>query len=314
MRWNASLTDFMKNAMPGFGSAIVAGLACLLAADETAHAVPRLVAGVVRGFPGRTVEVPVSLRYRTNDVRDVVALQADVIFDATGVTDGEPAPGGMLNNHVQASSRPASGTRRLLVYSPANAVLTNGEVARIPFTIGPNEYRNFSLRLTNVILVRADASQVFGTTADGAIAVNQVYLAPNGQADGFLNVSSNGVEQCYVIQATTDFQSWVNIQTNSTESGLLEFADPAAGAHPHRFYRALLCDSISGERIGVIEQLPNGQIHFDFTGTAGRTYVLQASTNLAQWKDLSTSAAPIGFTTGVDPAVPYRFFRLKEAP
>ena len=53
-------------------------------------------------------------------------------------------------------------------------MLTNGELARIPFSVGPNEYRNFTLRLTNVILVRADASQVFGTTVDGAVAVNQI--------------------------------------------------------------------------------------------------------------------------------------------
>ena len=139
-----------------------------LAGGGTAQAVPRLVAGIVRGFPGRTVEVPISLRYRTNDVRDVVALQADVVFDATGVDDGTPSAGGIAERHVLASSNPANGTRRLLVYSPGNAVLTNGEVARVPFTVAPNEYRNFALRLTNVILVRADASQVFGTTGNGA--------------------------------------------------------------------------------------------------------------------------------------------------
>src|SRR5258705_353490 len=90
--------------------AILIGFALVL----PALGVTRLSVGVVRGFPGRTVEVPVSLRYDTNDVRDVVALQADVLFDATGVTAGEPVPGITTSNHVLASSAPFTGTRRLL--------------------------------------------------------------------------------------------------------------------------------------------------------------------------------------------------------
>ena len=120
-----------------------------------------------------------------------------------------------------------------------------------------------------MILVRADASQVFGTTKDGAIAVNQVYVAPDGQVDDSLNVAANGGEQGYVIQATTDFKTWVNVQTNSTEEGLLPFADPAASGQPHRFYRALVCDLASGFQIETITQLANGRVLFDFTGRTG---------------------------------------------
>ena len=279
----------------------------------TAHAVPRLTAGIVRGFPGRTVEVPIALRYLTNDLRDVVALQADVVFDATGVADGQPAAGVIAANHVLASSTPFTGTRRLLAYSAAGAVLTNGEVARIPFTVGPNEYRNFALRLTNVILVRADASQVFGTAKDGVIAVNQVFVAPDGQVDGFLNVAANGGEQCYVIQATTDFKTWVNVQTNNTEEALLPFADPAAGGQLHRFYRALVCDLASGFQIGTITQLAGGRVQFEFTGANGRSYVIQASTNLTQWENVRTNAGLSGPITFTDAFTNYarRFYRVR---
>jgi hypothetical protein len=212
--------------------------------------------GVVRGFPGNTVEVPVSLSYRSNEVRNVVALQTDVLFDASGVTDGTPNSGPLLSRHVLASSTPASGVRRLLVYLLESAALTNGEVARIPFTVGPNEFRNFSLTLSNVILVRADATQIPASNANGFVGVNQVFVAPDGHADGFLNVASNGVEQCYIIQATTDFQTWVNVHTNSTEGGLLEFADPAAGTYPKRFYRAIVCDAVTGlHRIHRLTQM-----------------------------------------------------------
>ena len=301
-------------------------LACLLAAGETAHAVPRLVADVVRGFPGRTVDVPISLRYRTNDVRDVVALQADVVFDATGVADAdaEPAPGVITSNHVLASSAPFIGTRRLLVYSPAGSVLTNGEIASIPFNVGPNEYRNFTLRLTNVILVCADASQVFGETAHVAIAVNKVYVGPNGSADGFLDVTTNGIEQCFIVQATTDFQTWSNVQTNSAEGALLQFVDPSAGDYPQRFYRAIVCETLAGAainaasvQVGTITQLPGGRVQFDFTGASGRSYVIQASTNLADWRDISTVTAAggvVSYTNAAGPGSTYRFFRLKSVP
>lgn len=291
------------------------GFALSLAFAETAHAVPKLVAGIVRGFPGHTVEVPISLRYRTNDLRDVVALQADVVFDPRGVSDNTPTGGLMLANHVLASSSPAVGTRRLLVYSLSNTTLTNGEVARIPFTVGPNEYRNLSLTLSNVILVRADASQVFGTTANGAVAVNQVYVAPDGRADGFLNVATNGTEQCFVIQATTDFVTWVNVQTNSTEGGLLEFVDAGAGAYTKRFYRAIVCDGASGLHVGTIMQLANGRVQFDFTGAGGRSYVIQASTNLAHWENIRTNVGlsePVTFTDSFTDR-PHRFYRVRLA-
>lgn len=216
-----------------------------------------------------------------------------------GVADGVPVPGAVVSNHVLASSGPFTGTRRLLVYSPTGSVLTNGEVAHIPFSVGPQEYRNFTLRLTNIVMVRADASQVFGDVTHGAIAVNQVYVGPNGSSDGFLNVASNGVEQCYIIQATTDFQAWSNVQTNSTEEALLQFTDPDAGGFPKRFYRAILCEVSSGLQLGVITQLPDGQVRFDFTGASGRSYVIQASTNLTDWQNIRTNVGlngPITFT------------------
>ena len=290
----------------------------MLAFAGTAHAIPRLTVGIVRGFPGRTVEVPLSLRYATNDMRDVVALQADVVFDATGVTDAVPTPGSITSNHVLASSAPLTGTRRLLVYSAAGSVLTNGNVAQIPFSVGPNEYRNFALRLTNVIMVRADASQVPGGTIHGAIAVNQVYVGQNGQADGFLNVTTNGVEQCYVIQATTDFHTWSNVQTNSTEEALLQFIDPDAGGFPKRFYRAILCETELGAasmQVAMITQLPGGQMQFDFTGASGRSYVIQASTNLTDWQNIRTNVGlngPISFTDSFSNFT-RRFYRVKAA-
>ncbi len=303
-----------------FANVLTLCIAALLAGGSASQALPRLTVGVVRGFPGRTADVPVSLRYRTNDLRDVVALQADVVFDATGITDRPPASGVMISNHVLFSSAPVAGTRRLLLYSTSGATLTNGDLARILFSVGPGEYRNFALRLTNVILVRANASRVPGDITSGAVAVNQVFLTGNGLADGFLNVASNGVEQCYVIQATQDFNSWSNVQTNTTEEALLPFLDPDAGEYARRFYRAVLCEAEVGAarsmprvQVGTITQLPEGQVQFDFTGVSGRRYVIQTSTDLMLWQDLRSDVGLNGPMTFTDSFTNFirRFYRVR---
>lgn len=306
---NACEPDPMKHLI------VKLSLACLvwlLLAGQTVEAVSLRV-GVVRGFPGNFVEVPVSLSYHSNEVRDVVALQADVLFDAGGIGDAAPSGAPLLSRHTLASSGISSGVRRLLVYSTENAVLTNGEVARIPFTVAPNQFRNFPLTLTNVILVRADATPVPATNRNGAIAVNQVFVAADGHADGFLNVATNGLDQCYVIQATTNFVTWVNVQTNNTESGLLDFVDPEAGEYSHRFYRAIVCDKASGLHIGIITQLANGRVQFDFTGGSGHTYVIQGSTNLTDWENIRTNVGVNGPITFTDSFANFsrRFYRVR---
>ncbi len=51
-----------------------------------------------------------------------------MVFDSTGVADGLPAAGLVASHHVVARITLFIGTRRLLVYSAADSVLTNGVV------------------------------------------------------------------------------------------------------------------------------------------------------------------------------------------
>ena len=122
-----AVPDFMKRLAI---KSLLAGLTSWLAMLAPPTQAVSLRVGVVRGFPGNTVEVPVSLSYRSNEVRNVVALQADVLFATTGISDGTPSGGPLLSRHVLASSAPSPGVRRLLVYSAERALLTNGELAR----------------------------------------------------------------------------------------------------------------------------------------------------------------------------------------
>jgi hypothetical protein len=66
----------------------------------------------------------------------------------------------------------------------------------------------------------------------------------------------------------------------------------------------------------MITQLANGQTQFAFNGLAGRSYTIEASTNLVHWQPVETHVAGMGpvLFTNAARALPYRFFRLKSAP
>src|SRR5947207_3417438 len=109
---------------------------------QSASGLPKLSIATVRGFPGNTVQVPVLLNYGSNDLQNVVALQADIVFDQSGLGSGTPTGGGALRNHSVATSLPGAGVRRVLVYSPNNSALSNGVVASLPFTLAAGQARN----------------------------------------------------------------------------------------------------------------------------------------------------------------------------
>jgi hypothetical protein len=93
----------------------------------------------------------------------------------------------------------------------------------------------------------------------------------------------------------------------------MDLIDADATRYPHRFYRWVLYDA-AGE-IGAVMLLPGGRLSFQLAGLAGRTYVLQATTDFQVWTNLSTNVATTGtlsFTNAIDAAFPQRFFRLKS--
>jgi hypothetical protein len=243
---------------------------------------------------------------------NVVALQADVLYDAALLTIGPLAPGGAVHRHVLRSSGPAAGVQRLLAYSLKNEMLTNGAVVAIPFLISSNA-RVSALRvvLTNVILAAASSALVKPDIFSGAIVISPVYITPETNVQAFLDGVT--ADQRYLIQATTDFQHWVNISTNEAFSSIVEFMDFDARLYPYRFYRALLYDA-AGE-VGALHRSADGRVSLSFRGLAGRSYTLQASTNFVDWEGLGSYVAAGGIvsvTNLVDPNYPRRFFRLRS--
>jgi len=292
-------------------------LLSLLVCCQNVEAVPRLSVGVVRGFPGATIEVPVSLNFATNDPRNMVAMQADVVFENDVLTTGTPLGGAALPGHELHSSLPAAKIKRLPVYSLSNSLVSNGVVARIPFSVAPGTLRNLTLTLQNVIFSTAEGASVLSSNVAGAIVINQVYRRPDGKADGFLNVSTNAPVDCYVVQATSDFQTWVNVSTNAASGDILFFLDASAAPHPYRFYRAIICTSTAMRELATLEKLPTGGARLHFNTEAQRTFRVQASTNRQSWVDLESLPGTGGSLTFTDPGatnLPYRFYRVRVLP
>ena len=147
-------------------------------------------------------------------------------------------------------------------------------------------------------------------TVPGGIAINPVYVRTDGDVDGFFSVPP---DHEYVVQATTNFSQWINLSTNVVMDSLLQFIDLDAHRYPYRFYRAMPLGGFVDANVRVA----SGRVSFAISGVAGRSYVLQASTDLAQWLDLSTnvlSGSALRVTNQIDPAFPQRFFRLRSGP
>ena len=89
-------------------------------------------------------------------------------------------------------------------------------------------------------------SDPFSGTATGTVivTVKQVNASPvisniTPQPDGNMQLQANGLPgYTYLIQATTDFQTWSNIATNAALSnGLIIFTDLEATNYSGRYYR-----------------------------------------------------------------------------
>lgn len=216
-------------------------LTCLLASG--AAATPRLQLGAVRGFGGSTVQLPLSLRYATNDARNVVGLQADLLFDSALAIGSPPVGGQVLADHLLDGHTLEGGWQRVLIYSDAYTPFTNGELATFSFSIFVGVLQNVRLTLSNVFLTTATGEMVPVAVASGGIVINAVFLQPSGAADGYLLVNTNNaIDQCFVVQATEDLQTWVNIETNTAAGSFLLFSDQDADDYPYRFYRAIQCE------------------------------------------------------------------------
>jgi hypothetical protein len=270
-----------------------------------------LVVGTVPGFPAVTVPLPVVLR----NTGAVVAAQFDLAYNSSKVTPGSTLPTSRLSNHMVRAREVAPGVRRVIAYSMANQAVpgTNGPVVTIPFTVAANEVVGSGpITPSNVVLANRDARAVPATAHAGAIFVQPIFREESGIVDFFM---PSVPDQRYLIQATTNFANWVNISTNLAVDTFMQLVDLDGPFYPYRFYRSALFDTLLRGQIGGFGRAQDGRVSFRLTGFEGRSYIIQASTNLVQWGSVSTNVAVGGVINFIDsgaPSYPYRFYRVQS--
>lgn len=130
----------------------------------------------------------------------------------------------------------------------------------------------------------------------------------------------------YVIYASSDLKYWTPLETNSMPGGgLITFVDSDASSYPQRFYRALplgvavtLPPTPPTPELTEIGMSAGGAFQFNLNGPVGSNYVMQASSNLVNWINVSTNTIPSGGMSGfsfpINPSQPQMFYRALPAP
>lgn len=304
----------MKMQLTGF---VVSGLSLLavlpLAAQPAQTNAATISVAAVRGIPGSTVNVPLA----TSHTGVVSAVQYDLSYHPAKMSAGTLLSGNVSNNFITRSRQIAPGVHRILTYNSSLALLpTNTVIGELPFTV-PAGLLSGGGRITisNAVAASLSATLVAPLRLrHGAVLVEPVYRGPDGVVDLFLIVQSN---RTYVVQATTNFVSWINIATNFAGFDYLVEQDPDAVNYQARFYRAVQVDTAVGGQIIAVNLSAGNEMTFGYATAPGRTYILQASTNLSGWDNLTTNLAPgslLNFTNLISPALPRQFFRILESP
>ncbi len=121
--------------------------------------------------------------------------------------------------------------------------------------------------------------------------------------------------QSFVIEASSDLIHWETIWTDTIISSNFVFTDAEATTLPRRFYRTLPLEAIYYQSPLVLQAEPmqsKTEFSFTMTGTAGQVYLIQASTNLVDWIDLTNgtlSGDTLNFTDPDAALFDRRFYR-----
>lgn len=266
-----------------------------------------------RGFPGRTIPVPVAL----SQTGAASAAQFDLRYDESQLIGGGFQPPVTPANTVVRLRQITPGRQRVLAYTTDRSALrTNIALGRLLVALPSGEaVGGGEVTISDAAFATANASQVSPFHLNpGTVQVSPIFRGEDGVVDFYATAQAG---KTYLIQASADLISWVNIATNTPLQNYIVTTDPDAQGFPSRFYRAVPEGSGSGQRLASEQPTAAGDLALRYPTTPGRTYVLQASTNLTGWDALVTNvaAAPVlGFKVEGAGLTPWRYFRVVELP
>jgi hypothetical protein len=129
------------------------------------------------------------------------------------------------------------------------------------------------------------AGSVFSAPATLSIVPSDTRILSLTPTNGGFRILMVGVGgKTFALQATTDMAHWTTLTNFTFVNDTFEFVDADAANFEKRFYRAI---NFAGPRF--LSQTPtNGALRMTLVGDVGKTFVLQASTNLVDWTSLTT--------------------------
>ncbi len=129
---------------------------------------------------------------------------------------------------------------------------------------------------------------------------------------GLLIAGTNA--QSFAIQASTNLVDWTTVSIDTLLGNSQDFVDAEAGSLPWRFYRVLPLEALLAKRLHVEAGTLDGSGAFSVRviGQGGQPFMVQASTNLMNWTEL-TRGILIGdlfdFRDPPSASLPERFYR-----
>ncbi len=272
-----------------------------------------------------------SLQFSARDAGHPLS-QVDLFADGTyfeTLTDIAPSAGNVvtltINGYALNYTVPTNATvgsvaagLAALVNSPANPNSSNiaayvyGDRIELRATPGGAQSNSFYFTDGGTTNQANTYYRAVNLPNAAASALTPIDREPNG---AFRLQADLPAQTPFVVQASTNLIDWLPIFTNSF-GGALEFVDEAAPNYASRFYR--LAESIPDPRpvLSPLSASAAGGFGIQVAAATAQPYVIQASTNLAQWDPILTNVAGGGMVF-VDPqssSAPCCFYRAELLP
>jgi hypothetical protein len=97
------------------------------------------------------------------------------------------------------------------------------------------------------------------------------------------------------IEASTDLQNWSPIMVFVAAASMTNITVPAPAESAYQFYRVLKCPSMNlfadeaAPRLAVTRYLGEGWLESRLSGIVGRSYRIEASSDLRDWTSVLTN-------------------------
>ncbi len=207
--------------MPSLRSAAAAFVLALVLASAPVMAVQDLTIGTATGLRGQTVTIPLSY---TGD-GSAVAFQADVTYDSAALGVPGVSTGSNLGGNLLRSAVVSSGRLRLVIYSPVNAPVGNGTLARLSFTINTGAPSGASaVGLTSAVLGNVAAVSIPATHLGAGSVQVLAGVPPRVSSFGTVGDTGDGILAEKEITAVSITQLLVRFNT--------AVSDPAGNTQP----------------------------------------------------------------------------------